>query len=155
METTKDFAGLIRKAGKAQRTGSFLNPDIKGFHVEIAYASKFVLNQIREVAREIHGNARSGQKEERLNEEKLRNEYARQIIRDWKGLTPEKLKEILPGVEFGKDVANTQIPFSHDVAVALLEASLEFEAWVIDIATEVKNFKHVAVRQEELQDNLK
>jgi hypothetical protein len=154
MENQKDFAGLIRKAGKAQRTDEFSCPYIKDFKVEIAYASKFVLNQIREVAREIHGNPRTGQKEERLNEDKLRDEYARQIIRGWSGLTPAKLQDILPGVEYGEADRNRQIEFSQDVAVALLEASLEFEAWVIDIATEVQNFKHVAERQEELEENL-
>jgi len=152
---SKDFAGLIRKAGKAQRTSEFSCPYIKDFKVEIAYASKFVLNQIREVAREIHGNPRTGQKEERINEDKLRDEYARQIIREWKGLTPSKLADILPGVEFKDEDGARPIEFSHDVAVALLEASLEFEAWVIDIATEVKNFKHVAERQEELEENLR
>ena len=153
-DQNKDFAGLIRKAGKAQRSGEFSCPYIKDFKVEIAYASKFVLNQIREVAREIHGNPRTGQKEERMNEDKLRDEYARQIIRGWRGLTPTKLQDILPGVEFSDDDGGRDIEFGHDVAVALLEASLEFEAWVIDIATEVKNFKHVAERQERLEENL-
>jgi len=152
---TKDFAGLIRKAGKAQRSGEFSCPYIKDFKVEIAYASKFVLNQIREVAREIHGNPRTGQKEEKMNEDKLRDEYARQIIRDWKGLTPAKLVDILPGlVEYNEDDKDREIEFGHDVAVALLESSLEFEAWIIDIATEVQNFKHVAERQEKAEENL-
>lgn len=154
MEKTKDFASLIRKAGKAQRTGEFSCPYIKEFFVEIAYASKFVLNQIREVAREIHGNPRTGAKEERLNEDKLRNEYARQIIRDWRGLTPEKLPDILPGLEYSDAEKVKDIPFTHDIALALLEASLEFEAWIIDIATEVQNFKHVAEEQEKIEENL-
>lgn len=153
---TKDYAGLIRKAGKAQRSGEFTCPYIKDFTVEIAYASKFVLNQIREVAREIHGNPRTGQKEEKMNEDKLRDEYARQIIRGWKGLTPSKLVDILPGlVEYTKEDKDRDIEFGHDVAVALLEASLEFEAWIIDIATEVQNYKHVAERQMGLEENLK
>lgn len=154
MENTKDFASLIRKAGKAQRTGEFSCPYIKDFHVELAYASKFVLNQIREVAREIHGNPRTGAKEERLNEDKLRNEYARQIILGWKGLTPAKADDLLPGLEFSESEKDKNIPFTHDIALALLEASLEFEAWVIDIATEVQNFKHVAEKQEKLEENL-
>jgi len=152
--TTKDFVALIKKAGKAQRSGKFLCPYIEDFYVEISYASKFVLNQIREVAKEIHSNPRTGQREERLNDGKLREEYARQIIKNWKSLTPKKLNEILPGMEYAKTEENKNIPFDQEVAVALLEASLEFEAWIIDIATEVKNFKHLAEQQEKIEENL-
>lgn len=151
---SKDFASLIRQAGKAKRTGEFKCPYIKDFFVEITYASKMILNQIRDVAKEISGNPRTGQREERLNEDKLRNEYARQIIRSWRGLTPEKLVNMLPGVEYSEEDKDKDITFSADTAIAMLEVSLEFEAWIIDIATEVSNFKHVAEEQEKEEENL-
>lgn len=154
MNSTKDFVALIKKAGKAQRSSEFLCPYIEDFFVEIAYASKFVLNQIREVSKEIHGNPRTGQREERLNDSKLRKEYAHHIIKDWKNLTPEKLNEILPGIDYPKADKNKAIPFDQEIAVALLESSLEFESWIIDIATEVKNFKYIAEKQEKIEENL-
>ncbi len=58
------------------RVTRLLCPYIPEFYVKIAYASKFVMNNIREIARESVTNFRTREKEEKLNDEKLRKEYA-------------------------------------------------------------------------------
>jgi len=155
MEQTKDLASLIRKAGKSQRVAEFLCPFAPEFYVTIAYASKFVLNQIREVSRTIQTNFRTREREERLDDDKLRKEYARQIIVNWRGLTGEKLQKLVPGIEIKKSDLDKEIPYTQEVAISLLEVSMEFENWVIDICTNVENYSHIAEQKEKEQENLK
>lgn len=152
----KELSGWIRKAGKTQRVLEFQCPYIQDFYVDIAYANKFVLNQIREVAREVSTNLRTGQREERINDDKFRQEYSRHIIRGWRGLTFSKLSKIIPGIELkDKEDLNKEIPFSQEIALALLEVSIELESWVVDIAIGVENYSNIAERKEKEYENLK
>jgi len=150
-----ELAGWIRKAGKAQRTLEFQCPYVKDFFVQITYASKFILTQIREVAREIWTNPRTREREEKMNDDKLRKEYAKQIIAGWRGLTVEKLSKFLPGIKIeGATSKDTEVPFEADVAVAFLEVSIEFENWVVSTATEVENYSSVAEQKKAEFENL-
>jgi hypothetical protein len=149
----KKLAGMIRKAGKIQRTAEFECPYAKGFFVEITYASRMVLQEIRDASQEIGYNTR--EREERLNEDKLNNEYVDKIIQGWRGLTPKKLAKIIPGVDYDENNADTEIKFSRDVALALLETSLDFNAWVVDTAGETENFSEINQKKDEEYENLK
>jgi hypothetical protein len=152
---TKNLAAAIKKAGKAQRIAEFQFPFLPEVYFKISYASKFMLNQIREVAREVWTNPRTRSQEERFNDEKLRAEYCRHIIRDWRGLTVGKLRKIVPGIDAGEGVTDeTELGYSFDVASALLEVSLEFEGWVIDTATNVENYSKIAEIKADQLENL-
>jgi len=154
---TEELAALIRKAGKVERVGEFQYPYLPDVYFRICYASKFMLQQIREVSREAFTNLRTRTQEERFNEEKLRNEYAKLIIKGWRGLTVDKLNVMLPGMVAveGKALPDQEVPFGLDIAVALMDNSFEFENWVVAIASEVQNFSHVAERKKEQLENLK
>ena len=49
----KDLVGMIRKAGTQQRTLSFKCPYVNDFFVNITFASKIILGQMREVCLKI------------------------------------------------------------------------------------------------------
>ena len=162
MEKT-EIAGLIRKAGKRERTGEFEYPygNIKEFYVKLAYASKFVWNQIRESAREMVRNQRTRELEERFNEDKLRHEYSTRIVQGWRGLTTVILQKLVPQMDIkvlnspeqkvGEEI---EIPFSPEIALAIMDVSIDFENWVVDIATDSANYQHVAERKKEQFENL-
>lgn len=150
---SNEFVGLIKKAGKAQRVGEFQCPYVKDFYVKIAYASKFVMNQIRDAAKEVVSNPRTREREERLNDEKLRKEYTRQLILGWRGLTVGTLAKIVPGAISDADQAK-EIPFDIETAEAILEVSLEFENWVIDVATSVDNYTSLVEQKQKEAENL-
>jgi len=154
-----ELAEQIKKAGRQQRVIEFKCPYIPECFVSLAFANRFVLNQIREAAREVFTNPRTRLQEERFNDEKLRAAYAQQIIQDWKGLTYEKLQKLIPGLEVkdenGKAVdLKAEVPYDTEVAGALLSESLEFENWVIDIASNVENYSHIAERKKKEIENL-
>jgi len=154
METER-LAEWIQKAGKKEKISEFQYPFADDVYVELAYASKFVFQQIREVAREMFTNPRTRQQEERLNEDKLRTEYAKHVVKGWRGLTVKKLKIMIPcfGPE-GEFTEETEIPFSIAVSRAIMEVSIDFESWILDTASNVQNFAHVAERKKEQLENL-
>ena len=154
-----ELAEQIKKAGKIQRVIEFQCPYIPECFVSLAFANRFVLNQIREAAREVFKNPRTGLQEERFNDEKLRAAYAQHVIQDWKGLNYEKLQKLIPGLEIkdeaGKPVAlKDDVPFDTGVAAAMLNASIEFENWVIDIASTVDNYSNIAEQKKKETENL-
>jgi len=152
----KDLAGWIQKGGKTQRVVESECPYIPGFHVKLTFVSKFLLGQIRDISREYWQNPRTGLREENFNEQKLREAYADFVISDWKGLTIGKLRKLVPALEVKGDVTEeTDVPFSRDVVLALLEQSLEFENWVVSIATDIRNYSKIAELKEKEYQNLK
>ena len=151
----KNLAELIRKAGKEQRTIEVQFPLIKGFYATISYASKFVMNQIREAAIVTETNLRTNVVEESFDDEKLREQYSWHLLKDWRGLTGEKLKGIIPGFEVADEDAEKDIPFDREIALSLMEVSVEFENWVVATATTVKNYTKTALQKEAEMENLK
>ncbi len=155
-----ELAEQIKKAGRTQRVIEFQCPYIPECFISLAFANRFVLNQIREAAREVFTNPRTRLQEEKFNDEKLRQAYAQQIIQGWKGLTYEKLQKLIPGLEIKDERAEkkidlkAEVPYDTAVASALLSESLEFENWVIDIASNVENYSRIAEQKKKETENL-
>lgn len=157
----EDVARFVEKAGKAQRAVEMECPYIQGFMVKIAYLSKFLLNQISEVAKERSKNPRTGAREDHFNEEKLREAYAQYIVLDWRGLTYAGLRKLLPSLEFKNEkgeqiVIDETAPVNYDkkIVVAVLNSSLEFENWIVGVCNELENYTAVAIAKKEEFENL-
>ena len=154
MFDAKKIVDSIQKAGKVKSTIEFSCPYIKEFFVSITYANRMVLQEIRDASREVRFDPRTRERQEELNEDKLREQYASRLIKSWRGLTPRKLQKLLPGlITEDKDLDN-EIPYTKDVGIALFESSLEFTAWVDCFATTVENYTSVEKKQEEELENL-
>lgn len=153
-EKKKSLAEMIRLAGKKQSVMEFKNPDIPEFYVKIAYASKFVMNQIAEVSREISSD-RMGKRIEKFNENTLREEYATKIIQGWTGLTAEKARGLIPALQYAEADKDRDIPYDVEMAMALIEASGEFENWILTICVEVSNYSNIAKQKDKEIENLK
>jgi hypothetical protein len=154
--STQELIGWIKKAGESERVLEFQYPFARDLYFQVAYASKHVLQQIREECKESVFNPRTRQPEERLNEDKMRRSYARLIIHGWRGLTLSKLQRIVPGVVPDREGVDpeTEIRYDEDLAAVLIQYSIEFENWVIDTATNVENFTTVALKKKEQYENL-
>ena len=167
---SKDIAGWIGKAGKTERTKEFEYPHILGFFVLITYGSKFILNQIRELARDPRADT-SPQGGERILEPKLNQGYARWIIRGWSGLTLERLEEIIPGVlENAMETAEDQAPegtpvdveklkeaeveFSEETCIEMMDSSVEFSNWVVSVSSKTKHYADIGEKKAEQFENL-
>ncbi len=119
---------------------------------------------------------------ERLDKDKLREAYAGQIVIGWRGLTIKKLQGIVPGLavdltleqakklfpklatelaavktdaDLQKVIEKVDLPYTVELAFAMLEVTAEFENWVIFTATDSKNYSKVAEEKEKEIKNLK
>jgi len=138
----KFLVSEIEKAGKTKRVGKFKFSYVEDCFVEIAFASKFIMNQMREASREFV-TVRGRDQEERLNDDKLREQYAKRIILGWKGLTGRKLVKFMPGITVAAADLEKEIPYDPSIAMALLKFSIEFENFCISISNEIKNFEEL------------
>ena len=150
----ENLVGMIKKAGKAQRTVEFLCPYTKEFYVDITWASKVILMTIRDASVEVFFNTKTRDREERLNDDKLRNEYVDQIVRGWRGLTPRELKKLLPGFTCEEENLDDDVPFEREIALVLMEYSVDFESWIIDTATLTENYTTVEEKKNKEFENL-
>lgn len=171
----KDIASWASKAGKTERISEFQYPYIDGFFVQIAYGSRFVLNQIRQLAAEPYTDRRTKSREERLNDEKLQLGYAERIVKGWRGLTVELLDRLIPGTineavasfeEEAKKNPNVKVPpldeirkiiveYSIDTAMSILGNSIDFMNWVVEVAGDSDRYSEMAVQKQKEFENLK
>lgn len=173
----KDIAGWIGRAGKSEQVAEFQYPYFKEkeFFVNIAHASRFTLNQIRQLAAEEYTDRRTRTREERLNEDKLNLGYAERIIKGWRGLTIKGLDELIPGtldeavIQFEEEkkknpdvkipsleeIGKVEVEYSIETAVEILANSVDFMSWILDICGNAENYSRIAAKKEEQYENLK
>ena len=115
-------------------------PDSDGFFVKLSYVGRDKLMKIRNRALVFKFNKRTRQREEEVDNDKFLEEYSREVIRGWKGLTIRELARILPidttGAEMDKDV-----PYSEDDALELLKNSTIFDQFVTDCMNDFEIFE--------------
>lgn len=175
METEqKNIANWAATAGKAERIAEFKYPYADVFFVSIAYASRFVLNQIRQLAAEPYTDRRTRTREERLDDGKLQLGYAERIIKGWRGFNVGKLEKIIPGtldeaiasyeeakkknpelkVPSVEEIKKMKVDYSVQTAQTILSNSVDFMNWVVEIAGNAENYSAVAAKKKKEYENL-
>lgn len=150
----ENLAGMIRKAGKTQRTSEFLCPYLDEVFISLTYVNKVVLLIIRDASLDIRFNKVTKEREEGINEDKLRVEYVNQVIRGWRGMTARKLKKLIPGLDCAEEDLDKDVAFDRDTALALLEGSVDFEGWIINTATQTENYVEIEEKKNTEFENL-
>jgi len=84
-------------------------PDSDGFLVKLSYVGRDKLMKIRNRALVFKFNKRTRQREEEVDNDKFLEEYSREVIRGWKGLTIRELARILPIDTAGADMTASDI----------------------------------------------
>jgi len=171
----KDVSSWINKAGKSEQIKEFQYPYIKNLFVEVAHASRFNLNQIRQLAAEEFTDRRTRSKEERLNEDKVNMGYAERIVKGWRGMDVKVLDALIPGTideavfqfeeqkkkdpEFKipsrEDIGKTEVDFSVDTAFEIITNSVDFMSWILDISGNSELYSKIAAKKQEEYENLK
>ena len=171
----EDFGNLtaaIEKAGKTKRVKEFEWSFLSGFLVNLVYVSKHHVTQMRESARTYEVNPRNNQKEEKFNEQKIWGFYADRIIKSWTGFTVKHLTTLIPtlvietvadlkkyfkGQEIPADaeVEDFEISYSRQLAMSLFKFSIEFENFVVNTASDLRNYTEIAKEKEAQLENLK
>ena len=114
-------------------------PGYPGFIVSIAYPGRQQLTKIRKSASTQKFNRKTGQVEDLLDDEKFLHKFVESVIKGWKGLKISYLQELALIDAEGLD-PNTEIDFSVENAITLMENSPAFDTWITEVSTEMENF---------------
>lgn len=152
--SVQELISAIKQAGKAEKVVEFQYPYVPSVFMLISYASKQLLKQITEEAKESFFNVQTRQQEDRINDEKFNRAAARELVKGWREMKIKDLKTILAGRGEIKGAPDQDVPFDEELAFTLMDASLELQAWVINVATNVTNFSKIAEKKADELKNL-
>ena len=113
-------------------------PGEDGFSVDIRYMNREALSKLREKCLKLKWNKLTRKQEEEVDFEKFTEEYARQALIGWKGLTPAILATLIP-IDLEK-MSKEEIEFSTEDAIALMKNSTPFDQWIGDCMNDIEKF---------------
>ncbi len=108
-----------------------------GFCVEIRYSPRAQIKrmvercQVREYDRATH------LPKERIDHAKLYDAISREVIVNWRGLTPAVLRTMVDL----KETPTEEIPYSPEDAAELLARAYDFDFWVQQVAADLEYFE--------------
>ena len=130
------LANLVLTAQEAE----FEFPLCKGMVVTVAYANSTLLNTIREKSLVQKFDPETGTPFQELDGEKYVLNYAKAVIKGWKGFTYAHLASMVLIDETGVDLEK-EIPFDLDSAAFLMNNATTFDTWVVTSAKKLSNFR--------------
>ena len=113
---------------------------IDGFSVEVVNLSRKELTALRKKCTTTKFNRRTRQPEENLDEDKFITEFSAATIKNWKGLTLEKLQDLLL-IDIGDQDPQAELEYSQDNAETLVNNSTEFDTWLNEVVFDLDNFR--------------
>jgi hypothetical protein len=113
---------------------------LEGFSVEVANLSRKELTGMRKKCTTTKFNRKSRAAEEVLDEDKFVVEFARNSIKDWKGLTLAHLETLILIDVDGADLA-TEVEYTEENAEVLVSQSTEFDTWLNEVVFDLDNFR--------------
>jgi len=115
-------------------------PGLEGFSVEVANLSRKELTGLRKRCTTNKFDRRTRQINEQLDEDKFITEFARAVIKNWKGLTLANLETLLLIDTADKD-PSIELEYSEDNAEQLVSNSTEFDTWLNEVVFDLDNFR--------------
>jgi len=115
-------------------------PGLNGFEIEVANLSRKELTGLRKKCTSQKFDRKTRMMEEILDEEKFVQEFAKGVIKNWKGLTLGHLETLILIDTSGKD-ANEELPYSEENAQALVSNSTDFDTWLNEVVFDLDNFR--------------
>ena len=113
---------------------------IDGFSVEVVNLSRKELTALRKKCTTTKFNRRTRQPEENLDEDKFVTEFSNASIKNWKGLTLEKLQDLLL-IDIGDQDPKAELEYSPENAETLVTNSSEFDTWLNEVVFDLDNFR--------------
>ena len=114
---------------------------IDGFSVEVVNLSRKELTALRKKCTTTKFNRRTRQPEEILDEDKFVTEFSNASIKNWKGLTLEKLQDLLL-IDIGDQDPKAELEYSPENAETLVTNSSEFDTWLNEVVFDLDNFRN-------------
>lgn len=143
----------LKKLIKKEVINTLSYPRFEDFKVKVRYMGREQMREIYESCMKTIYNPRTKQHEKEMDNKKLQDYIATNILLEWEGLTFAKLAKIAPiAIPDGtkpEDIIEPTLENKKD----LLEISPEFDNWLSETIKEYENFENEKKAQE--LDNLK
>ena len=121
-------------------------PGLSGFEVELANLSRKELLNLRKKCTSNKFNRKTRAFEESLDDEKFVKEFANATVKGWKGLKLSYLEDLVLVDLSGQDVL-TELPYTEDNGLLLVENSSEFDNWLNEVVFDLDNFRSAEQRE--------
>jgi hypothetical protein len=115
-------------------------PGLDGFEVELANLSRKELVNLRKKCTSNKFNRKTRAFEEILDDENFVKEFAGATVKNWKGLKLSYLEDLILVDLKGQDL-NTEMEYTFDNALVLVENSSEFDNWLNEVVFDLENFR--------------
>ena len=115
-------------------------PGLDGFEVELANLSRKELVNLRKKCTVNKFDRKARIFNEELNETKFLQEFSSAVIKNWKGLKLSYLEDLILVDLKGQDV-NSEMEYTTENAVVLVENSSEFDNWLNEVVFDLDNFR--------------
>ena len=115
-------------------------PGLDGFEVELANLSRKELVNLRKKCTVNKFDRKARIFNEELNEAKFLQEFSSAVIKNWKGLKLSYLEDLILVDLKGQDV-NSEMEYTTENAVVLVENSSEFDNWLNEVVFDLDNFR--------------
>jgi len=121
------------------KTTSVEYPGFSGFELTLNYLSKDEMLKIRKKSINTKFDRKTRQPVETLDEDRFLEEYTKATIKGWKGFKMSYVAQMLP-VDESKLDPTSELPFSVDNAIVLMQQSTEFDNWLAETVNDLANF---------------
>ena len=121
------------------KTVSVDYPGYTGFSVDLCYLAREELIKVRKKCLSNKWNKRTHQPEEELDDEKFLTEYAKAVIKGWKGLKYRYLEELLL-VDIQDLDPDDELLYNEENAQTLMKNANSFDTWVTETVGDLENF---------------
>jgi hypothetical protein len=119
-------------------------PGMPGFKINVSFLSRETLINIRKKSTKITYKAR--QPVEELDDKLFLQLYVEASIKGWKGLKMSYLEQLAPVDMSGQD-PESELEFSNDNALSLMQASSNFDSFISETVTELSNFTQPSTKK--------
>lgn len=118
-------------------------PGLSGFKIKVSFLSRETLINIRKKA--TTRTFKNRVEQETLNDELFLKLYVQAAIKGWEGLKLSYLEQLAPVDMSGQDPESV-LPYSEDEALALMQASSNFDSFISETVTDLTNFASASTK---------
>ena len=115
-------------------------PGLDGFEVELANLSRKELVALRKKCTQQKFNRKTRAFEETLDDDKFVKEFTQATVKGWKGLQLGFLEDLVLVDLKGQDTT-TELEYTLENALLLVENSSEFDNWLNEVVFDLDNFR--------------
>ena len=115
-------------------------PGLDDFEVELANLSRKELIALRKKCTQNKFNRKTRAFEEVLDDDKFLEFFTKATVKGWRGLKLKYLEDLVL-VELGSNDPNTEMEYTIENAIVLVENSNEFDNWLNEVVFDLENFR--------------